>query len=253
MPETNNDLDEFIKFHKRHFSLEAVIIWNHHHKCIYTSAVVNKYLGIDSLEDADTYDLEMLEELGVESIPRVRNKMLAAKTPYLSNYLLKNFNSNSYGIHQAMVFPIVDDQNEIIAFCSKIHQLRNDLLLGELIRRIKHYNGYDFANIPSVSQGSFSERELIIIFLMIIGAKYKVIAEILSNIYNQTITEGSVKVMINRSIHQKFNTNINIELVVTAISNGFLYDIPAKLVSRMPKIINVSRVADFYASYGIVM
>jgi hypothetical protein len=88
---------------------------------------------------------------------------------------------------------------------------------------------------------------------MIIGAKYKVIAEILSNIYNQTITEGSVKVMINRSIHQKFNTNINIELVVTAISNGFLYDIPAKLVSRMPKIINVSRVADFYASYGIVM
>lgn len=234
-----------------HFSLEALIIWNKDHKCIYTSEIVNKFLGITSLEGADTYDLEMLKELGQESIPSVRNKMLSEKTPYICNYLIKNIASDSYGIHKAMVFPILDQKNEVIAFCSKIHQMRNDLLMGQLIRRIIHYNDYDFIKIPKISPASFSERERIIIFLMIIGSKYKAIADILSNIYGSRISEASVKVMINRQIHPKFNVSVNTRLAIIAISNGFLYDIPAKLVSNLPKIINVSSVFDFYAYYGM--
>ncbi len=251
MSEIDKSIRNFIEFHQQNFSLEAVIIWNGNYECVYTSKVVNKYLGIEKLENADTYDLEMLKELGSEFIPQVRNKFGATKKPYISNYLLKNIESNSYGIHQATVFPIINNDGEVIAVCSKIHQIRNDLLIGELIRQINHYNGYDFTIPPKISLESFSERELIIIFLLITGAKYKVIAEILSNIYDTQISEGSVKVMINRQIHSKFNTNINTELVVIAILNGFLYNVPAKLVHKLPKIISASTLIDFYTRHGL--
>lgn len=235
--------------------MEALIVWDKDYKCIYSSEIVNKYLQVTSLIGMDTYDFEPLKGLGREEAAQIRKKIRRVSNgkPCYHNYLVKTPNTDSYGIHQAMIFPILNDKNEIIAFCSKIHQLRNDLLIGELIRRIKHYNGYGFTNIPKVSQESFGEREIMIIFLLIIGTKYKTIAEILSNIYNQVISESSVKVMINRQIYPKFNTNIVTELIIIAVSNGFLYNIPAKLVAKVPKIISVFNVASFYANYGIEM
>lgn len=255
MSKTEHELNNFIKFHQQHFQLEALIIWNSNYECIYSSEIVNKYLGVNSLVGLNTYDFPPLQGLELEKSAKIREKInqITKSTPCYHNFLVKTPHANSYSIHQAMIFPILNAENKAIAFCSKIHQIKNDLLMGELIRRIKHYNGYNFTKIPKVSQDSFGERELIIIFLLVIGSKYKVIAEILSNIYGQSISEDSVKVMMNRQIYPKFNTTINTELMITAISNGFLYDIPPKLVEKLPKIINISSVIDFYATYGMIM
>ncbi len=255
MSEIDEELNNFIKFHQQHFPLEALVIWNNNYECIYSSEIVNKYLGITSLVGTNTYDFLPLKELGLEEAAQIRRKItrITKNSPCYHNFLVKTPYRDSYSIHQAMIFPILDNQKKVIAFCSKAHQLKHDMLMGELIRRIKHYNGYDFTNIPKISPDSFGERELIIIFLLIIGAKYKTIAEILSNIYNQHISEASVKVMMNRQIYPKFDTIINSELIITAISNGFLYDIPPKLVTKLPKVINICSVKDFYANYGMAM
>ena len=60
---------------------------------------------------------------------------------------------------------------------------------------------------------------------------HKEIATTLSDIFNEEVLLNSVSTLISRQIYAKFDTKVNSVLLIKAILNGFLYNIPSKLVS----------------------
>ncbi len=240
----NDELQQFINFHKRNFSYDAFIIWDLNHHCIYASELYLKYMQIDNLNDQQLKDISKdLNSLSEEFRNKITSNVLKTKKPFGCYYLLKRPGASNYGLHYANVFPLFSANGQLIAYCTRAYQMKNDLAVSNLIKMVANKNSDYLMHYPP---DNLTERERIVLFLLIIGMSHKEIAQILSNIFSENVLANSVSNLISRQIYAKFDTKVNSVLLIRAILNGFLYNIPSKLVSFLPKIIFVTSLEDFY-------
>lgn len=84
-----------------------------------------------------------------------------------------------------------------------------------------------------------TEREREILFLMIIGEKYKSIASILSNVYGKDTKKSTVKSIVHNYLFEKFKVFNNEMLIEKVIQNNTITEIPAQLLKLLDGILNV--------------
>lgn len=242
----NDDLQRFIDFHKRNFSYDAFVIWDLNHQCVYASELYLKYMQVKNLDKQQLQNInEDLKSFSEEFRSKVTAEVLETKKPYACYYLLKRPGALNYGLHYANVFPIFSIDKQLIAYCTRPYQMKHDLAVSNLIKMVTNKNSDYLINSPD----NLTERERIVLFLLIIGMSHKEIATTLSDIFNEEVLLNSVSTLISRQIYAKFDTKVNSVLLIKAILNGFLYNIPSKLVSLLPKIIFVTKLEDCYAQW----
>ncbi len=241
-------LSSFVDFHQRNFAYDPLIIWNLEHKCLYASEIYLSHVGLDSLngkllsEISDEYAI-----LSSEFRVKITRKVLESKKPHRCFFLLRSRLSNDYGMFQASIFPLFDDEGILIAYCTRSYQIRHDAAIFNMMREMFSYK----RNYELLKMDMVTEREKIVIFLLIIGLSHKEIANVLTNIYNKEISSSSVGVMVSRQIYPKFDTNNFSTLVHRAISNGMLYNIPSSLVEKIPRVIFVEEYAALSIYHGL--
>lgn len=246
----DNNLQQFIDFHKRNFSDEGLIIWSLEHECLYASDIYLKYTMIN--EDITKFTMdEISEEMSILSKEwriMVTDRVLASQRPYVCYFFLKRQTDENYGLHYANIFPLFDDDDQIIAYCTKSQRLRNDFASAMMLRLIVNKDSSKYITNELTKT---TERERLVVFLLIIGLSHKEIAQMLSQIYNEEVLANSISMMISRQIHKKFSTKVHSVLIIKAIFAGYLYDIPSKLVEHLPRIIFVDSIERFYQEFGV--
>lgn len=245
----NKALSEFIRFHQYNFAYDPFVIWDLNNKCLYASEVYLKYIGVSDLvgkslsEVSDEYAI-LSKEFQINVVP----KLLETKEPLICFFLLANTPSDTFGMHTALLFPIFDEEHNLIAYCSRSNKLRHDEPISKILQV---FSSDKQAKSNFISK--ITEREKMVIFLLIVGLSHKEIAYILSDILNKPVSQASITVMINRQIYPKFNTNTPSSLLQQAILHGLLYDIPAPLVSKLPRVLFVEEYAEFCKHYGLIL
>jgi hypothetical protein len=184
-----------------------------------------------------------LTALSTEFRNKITIPMLETRKPYGCCYLLKRPKAINYGLHYANVFPLFTADNQLIAYCTRAYQMKNDVAISNLLKKIsKRQSNHLTDYLPD----NLTERERIVLFLLIIGMSHKEIAVIMSDIFNEEVLPASISVLISRQIYAKFETTANSALIIKAILNGFFYNIPNRLVAHLPKIIFVTNLEEFY-------
>lgn len=243
----DQELQQFIDFHERNFAYDAFVIWDLNHNCLYASKLYLKYMHLNDISQISLSDLNQeFADLNIEFRNKITIPTLELKKPYGCCYLLRRPMTYNYGLHFANVFPIFNSDNQLIAYCTRAYQMKNETAIFNLIKKIGKHNSKHFMTYPS---DNLTERERIVVFLMIIGMSHKEIAVTLSDIFCEDVLPSSVSVLISRQIYPKFDTKVHSILVIKAILNGFFYNIPNKLVSHLPKVIFVANLEEFYDSW----
>lgn len=244
----NELLVSFIEFHKCNFVYDPLVVWNLEHKCLYASAIYLAYIGMEDLNGKLLADVsEEYAILSNEFRSKVTLKVLESKKPHQCFLLLYNRLSNDYGMYQACVFPIFDRENNLIAYCSRTHQIRHDMAVFNMMQAMSPYKKKN----PLLRIKALTEREKMVVFLLIIGFSHKEIAEVLTNIYTEPVSSSSISVMISRQIYPKFDTSQISTLIHRAILSGFLYNVPRLLVEKLPRIIFVEDYAALCQRLGL--
>lgn len=246
----DNNLQQFIDFHKRNFSDEGLIIWSLEHECLYVSDIYLKYMMIN--KDITNLTMsEINEEMSILSKEwrvKVTDRVLASQQSYICYFFSKRPNDESYGLHYANSFPLFNDDNQIIAYCTKSQRLRNDFASAKMLGVIVNKESLKYITNKLTQT---TERERLVVFLLIIGLSHKEIAQMLSKIYHEEILANSISMMISRQIHKKFSTKVHSVLIIKAIFAGYLYDIPSKLVEHLPRILFVDSLDSFHQAVGV--
>lgn len=240
---------EFIKFHQHNLAYDPMVIWGLDHKCIYASKIYLEYVGVTEM--VGKHLAEISEEytlLGYEFRDKVSTKVIETKRPHICSYLLANRLSDDFSMHETLIFPIFDDAENLIAYCSKPSQLQHSMTTSKVLSNISSSN-----NINYRIQQTLTERERIIVFLLIIGLAHKEISSLLSTIYGEVIKLSSVSTMISRQIYSKFDTSTNSMLVQKAIAAGMLHNIPRRLVEHLPRIVFVEDYVLFCKRHGLIL
>lgn len=243
----DNELSTFIRFHQHNFAYDPLVIWDLNHRCLYASRIYLEYLGISEMTGKSFADVsEEYALLGREFRSKVTCKVLESGKPYICFFLLANRSSDDFGMHQACVFPIFDQANNLIAYCSRPFQLRHDIAATRMLSAI---SASDISNC--IRQQSVTEREKIVVFLLIIGLSHKEIAGILSRVYKEPVSVSSVSTMVSRQIYSKFDTSVASILIQKAIYSGMFYNIPRRLVENLPRIVFVEDYMAFCKQHGL--
>jgi len=95
-------------------------------------------------------------------------------------------------------------------------------------------------HIGTHNKPTLTEREEEILFLLIIGEKYKSIANILSDAYQQEIRESAIRNLVHRQLYEKFNVVNTPALLETVVYEKVISKIPSKLMALFSGIISVS-------------
>lgn len=246
----NETLNAFIEFNKQNFRYDAFIICDLNHECLYASDILVEYIGERDITGRKVADIS--EEYNIfskEFREKVTIKVLESGKPYISFFLLKNKLSNDFGIHQAYTYPILDKNQNLIAYCTRSSQLGFNEAIFNMLKNISFTQNND----NHINIDIFTERERAIVFLLIVGLSHKEIAPILSEVYGESISVSSVTTMINRQIYPKFDTNVSSVLIQKAICNGLFYNIPIKLIHKMPKVFFAEDYTKYCEKNGLIL
>lgn len=244
----NAELNAFIDFHKRNFAYDPLIVWTLDHHCIYASELYLNYVDIDNLTGKELKHINQeYAKFSAEFRPKVTLPMLAEGKPYITFFLLQNRFSSDFGLYNAMIFPLFDSQQQLIAYCVRPQQFRHDAMIAGLMQKFTNFK------LEKLKYHKLTEREQMVVFLLIIGLSHKEIATTLSKIYQKGVSLASVSTMISRQINPKFDTHTISVLIQRAILSGYLYNIPHRLVEHLPRIIFVENFANFCQEWGIAL
>lgn len=237
----NEYLDNFINFLKVNFQQKPCIIWDMNLRCLFASKIYKDYVNKGDIEGKTMEEIsEDFGQLKQEFYPKVTAKMIANQRAVMTYFLLPSkVSENSFDLNQATLYPLFDPHTgQLIAIFTEANRIGNDDAFAKLISQLSETN-----NAPELKEFEagvkVTERERIIIFLLITGRSHKEIAEIISKLYNKLITANNISSIMSKQIYRKFNVSYTSALIYKAIKMGFLYNIPAILVQDMPRVIHV--------------
>ena len=138
-----------------------------------------------------------------------------------------------YLIEQSLIVNPIN--NHIAGWLIKVQEL-DISLLNQMLRSLNQlYEGPIL--IPTASALTkkikgleLSEKEQEILFLLIIGKKYKSIANTLSRIYQTDIKETSISNLIHKRLYEKFEVTSIEKLVEKALNYSVIKNIPLNLI-----------------------
>lgn len=179
---------------------------------------------------------EDLAELSKEFRPKMTDVAINNKTT-ISCYLMNSQpESLDYSIYHVSLYPLLDKHGNLLALFNRTNRVNFAEAISQFLSifnpsQTKKYNLINIKNI--------TRRERAIIFLLIIGKSHKEIAEIISKISNRKVPANSISAIISRQIYPKLDVTHLSDLIIVAVRNNFLSNIPHELVRHLPRIIFV--------------
>ncbi len=163
---------------------------------------------------------------------------------------------NGYGRKEIEYVTVVPQENEMSFFQSKVSPIVYDEKKVGLYIKTEKVNPVKVISLlktmPIVRDGRaqmivvnndenvlLSEREEFILFMMLLGKFDKEIAHFLSIVSEIELTKTAITKIITRNLYQKFNVASRSELIMRAVSDGFLDKFPKLLTP--PKLLKVSQ------------
>lgn len=236
----NDELTTFINFYERNFPNDAFIVWGTDYTCLYVSkryaSYVVQYNENDIIYKSMKEINEDLEELSLEFRPKVTE--LAINTKKSASCFLINSQPETldYSIYHVTLTPLYDKNNELFALFNRTQKITVADVGSKLLALFSTSFTKKFNVIDS---NKITRKERIIVFLLIIGKSHKQISDILTELDAKEVKTNSISSIVSRQIYPKFGVFNQADLVVAAIKNNFLSNIPHELVKHLPRILLV--------------
>lgn len=248
----NKYLERYVEAAKIIYIDEAVAIQDMEFCHVYHTQNYLKLAGLNESLIGKKYS-----DINSTKISNYAKKMLAvseyvnrtgSKARYVSSSLIEGDANSCYLVEESLILDPAN--NEKAGRILKIAPL-DVSLIWQVLRTTNNFKpdrrkvaGSNYPQEISNPQNSqqypnLTEREREILFLMIIGEKYKSIANILSTVYEKDVKETAIKNLVHRQLFEKFNVYNSDALIETVIHNNLIIEIPDGLLKLLDGILNV--------------
>lgn len=164
------------------------------------------------------------------------------KNPGKREYITGIENDKNVIFYHNQIQPIIESDNKIVGFYTKSQILNNtaNLLLIDNVLSSENFKGFPF--IYEINSDdykntiSLSERESLVLHLVLYGMTETEISNIINETYNKTITKSAVSKYIRRNLYPKFGVNSRSQLIMNALKNNEVISTPKIMAHNWHKI-----------------
>jgi len=181
-----------------------------------------------------------IAKLVLEFEKKLINRVMQTKKAYVGFFFLQMDRHKNCEIFNASVFPILHPlNNSLVGIYIEVKPIFDNreafLKMLELITHHKNISE-QISEDDKQKISTLTQREKIVIFMIMLGKGHKEIAESISNIYEKPILANSISALISKQIYPKLHVYSTSQLINLGIKLGFLYNLPEELVSHLPQI-----------------
>lgn len=163
-------------------------------------------------------------------------------TPGKREYITGIENDKNVIFYHNEIQPIIESDNRIVGFYTKSQILNNtaDLSLIDRALSAKNFPGFPFIyeiNGDDYKNNiSLSERESLVLHLVLYGMTETEISKIVNDTYNKTITKSAISKYIRRNLYPKFGVNSRSQLIITALKHNQVISTPKIMAHNWHRI-----------------
>lgn len=164
------------------------------------------------------------------------------ENPGKREYITGVENDKNVIFYHNEIQPIIESDNKIVGFYTKSKLLNNTVNLAIIDNVLSADNFTGFPFIYEINTNdyqntiSLSERESLVLHLVLYGMTETEISNIINDTYNKTITKSAVSKYIRRNLYTKFGVNSRSQLIINALKNNQVINTPKIMAHNWHKI-----------------